>query len=551
MLSRGARELALVLFFVGLAVYATRPLAWDLQGQTLGGIDPPIYVWLVDWLARHLVEPSLLFEGNIFYPSRHAALYSDLALGSVLLVAPFTPWLSDPVPLYNLSVILTLAFGGWAFCALVRYLTGSTAAGILSGILAAFGSHQLLHIYQLGLINVGWLALFLLGLHLTLDRPDAKSVCLTGVAFALNALSCAYYGVAAAILALVFAAKEARRLRSWRVVASFGGAALLALLLMSPYLWTFWLLHSEEELARPLVASEDLAFKPHRDLTSAAYAYRSLLPRGGERLFPGIAVLTLAGLGIGRRCRSWSFFVLGALSLTLLSLGPSTRAFGVDLGAGYRALFAIPPLDVMMHPYSFAAVARFLLCILAGLGFASIGASRARPLGWSTFAPALAVLIGLIEVAGPGVWVRPVPAGVPPVYELLADLPAGAVLEVPLELREAMIWAARHRRPVVNGAGGVSPLSHGILERAIRRYWIRASRESGESLDIDATRPTAIVQALPVRYVIIPVGRSPELQSLKDAFDRSRSFVPVATASDGDVVYRVVRAERPRAPESP
>lgn len=521
-------------------------MASDLQGQTLGGVDPPIYVWMVDWLARHLVEPGQLFEGNIFYPSRHAALYSDLALGSALLVAPFTPWLSDPVPLYNLSVILTLAFGGWAFCALVRFLTGSTAAGILSGILAAFGSHQLLHIYQLGLINVGWLALFLLGLHLTLERPDAKSVCLTGVAFALNALSCAYYGVAAAILALVFAAAQARRLRSWRVVASFGGAALLALVLMSPYLWTFWLLHSEEELARPLVASEDLAFKPDRDLTSAAYAYRPLLRRGGERLFPGLAVLALAGLGIARRGRSWSFFVLGALALTLLSLGPGARAFGVPLGAGYRALFAIPPLDVMMHPYSFAAVARFLLCILAGLGFASIGASRVRPRAWAP-----AVLIGLVEVAGPGAWVRSLPAGVPPVYELLADLPSGAVLEVPLELREAMIWAARHRRPVVNGAGGVSPLSHGILERAIRKYWIRAARESAESLDIDATRPTAIVQALPMRYVIIPVGRSPELESLKDAFDRSRSFVRVATARDGDVVYRVVRAEGARASEPP
>ena len=548
LIASGSRELLLAMFFVGLAAYMTRPLAVDLRGQTLAGIDPPIYVWMVDWLARHLLQPSQLFEGNVFHPAPHAALYSDLALGSALLVAPLAPLVADPVPLYNLSVILTLAFGGWAFCALVRSLSGGVAAGLFAGITAAFGPHQMGHVYQLGLINIGGLALFLIGLHRTLERPNLRNASLTGVAFALNALSCAYFAVAATLLALVFAACNARALRSARPLAGFGAAALLALALLSPYLRAFSQVKEQPEVTRPLVASEDWAFKPGRDLTSRAWVYRRFWPRGGEALFPGVAVLGLGALGIARRCRSWSFLVLGALLLTVLSLGPNVPVLGLNLGLGYRTLFAIPPLDVMMHPYSFAAAARLLLCVLAGLGFGSLWVlASVRVRGLSLV---VAAALGILEVAAPRLPVVAVARGIPPVYDLLAGLPEGAVLEVPLERRDAMIWAARHRRPVINGAGGVSPKVHGILERAIQTHWIRPAR-AGEAIDVDATRPTALLRLLPVRYLIIPAGRSPGLVPLREAVDRSRSFARVAAAGDGDVLYRVLGPETSTSPASP
>ncbi len=541
-----AREAALALLFLALAVYATRPLAADLVGQTLFGVDPPLYVWLVDWLARHLAKPGQLFEGNIYYPARHAALYADLALGSALLVAPLSPLVRDPVPLYNLSVILTLAFGGWAFCLLARWLSGSAAAGILTGMLAAFGSHQLHHVYQLGLINIGWLALFLLGLYRIVRTPDVWGAVLTGVSFALNALSSAYYAVAAALLALLFVASHAGAFRSRKPWLAAGAALLLASALLLPYLRAFLVMHSTEGLDRPLIASQDMAFKPGRDLTSASYVYGPLLGHGGERLFPGISVLALAGLAIARRSRGFCFLCAGALALLLLSLGPNARLLGADLGLAYRAVYAIPPLDVMMHPYTFAGAARLLLSVLAGLGFASLPRLDQGRLG-----SGLAVALGLLEVASPGPGLRPWPRGVPPVYELLALNPDGAVLEVPLEARETMIWAARHRRPIVNGAGGVCPKVHCLLERAIQRHWIRAAREAPEYLDVDASRPTALLQEFPVRYLIIPSGRTPELLPLRRAFLRSRLFVPLEVASDGDVLYQVTRPPfRPASSDS-
>jgi hypothetical protein len=196
----------------------------------------------------------------------------------------------------------------------------------------------------------------------------------------------------------------------------------------------------------------------------------------------------------------------------------------------------------MMHPYTFAGTARLLIAVLAGLGLASVPRLREGRLGVG-----VALALGVIEVAGPGPGLRPLPAGVPPVYELLARFPDGAVLEVPLEARETMIWAARHRRPIVNGAGGVCPKVHCLLERSIQRHWIRAAREAPEFLDVDASRPTAILQGFPVRYLIVPSGRTPELQPLRRAFERSRLFAPLAVASDGDVLYEVVRPRFPPA----
>jgi hypothetical protein len=532
------REAALIGLFASIALFATRPLAFGPRTTTLAGFDPPIYVWTVDWLVSHLSAPSELLEGTMFYPARHAVLCSDLALGSALLVAPFQPFVRDPLPLFNLSVILTLVFGAWAFSVLGRRLTGSLGAGILTGILAAFGPHQLLHVSQLGLINNGWLALFLLGLHRTLARPSLGSVMLTGGSFALTGLSCAYFVVAAAILSLVFAILHAGQLRSRAVAASYLAAVLLALALMFPYMRAFWWLHSMEEVRRPLSESVTQAFLPSRDLTSSAYVYQALLGDEGQRLFPGIAVLALAALAVVRRRASVAFPLCGAALLLLLSLGPSVTIHGRAIDLPYRALFAIPPLDVMMHPHTFAGVALSLLYVLAGVGFASLRLERIAP-------PLLAVVLGLAEVAGPEPRMRFVPAGVPPVYSLLEGLPEGPILEVPLEAREVLIWAARHRRPIINGSGGVAPSIHSELEQWIRRHWVRAARESPASVDIDRSLPMTLIRRLPVRYLIVPAGRKPELRPLKAACDRARTLTRLAIASDGDALYEVNRGADP------
>jgi hypothetical protein len=531
------REVAAVLFFLALAVLATWPLASGLSRQTLVGPDPMIDLWTVHWLSGHLLAPGELFGGNIFHPDSSAVLYSDLSLGTAILLAPLRALVSDPVPLYNLGLLLALAFAGWSFHALVRELTGSRWAGLLSGVLAAFGSHQLSHVYHLNLLTTGWLALLLLALHRLLRPPRWPAVLLAGASFALSAQSSGYYAVAAALLPLLFAAVHWRAFRDRRVAGAALAAALVGATLIAPYAHAFRAVRARESLRRPPGMSEQMAFQPTRDLTSYGLLYRGLLGSEGERLFPGLLSLALAAAALARRRPGSGFYTASAGAFLLLSLGPQLEMGAASVALPYRWLFALPPLDAMRHPYTFAAVATFLLAVLAGLGWSALPLARRR------WAGPLVVALAMVETLAPAPSLRNCPPGLPAAYRVLEHLPPGAVLEVPVSVPEALLWAARHGRPTANGIGAFQPRLTSVLDRYVQNHWVRQV-----PADVDASPPTDfLAERTQVRYVIVPSGRRPALRALAEAFDRSRAFVRVAEVEGGDRLYELRRDRLPDA----
>ena len=525
------RSLLVFLSFLALAAVFTRPLVLDLRGTMPVGPDPLIDLWTVNWISGHLLSRDI-FEGNIFHPFAGAVLHSDLSLGTALLVAPLRFFVRDPVALYNLALLVALAFSGWAFAELGRRLSERTDAGLLAGVLAAFGSHQMYHVYHLNLLSTGFIALFVLGLLHLFDRPGIGPSLLSGISFALAAQSSGYYAVACAVAALVVAAIRWRALRERRILGATLVAAIIAVALTTPYLYAFAAVRVREgqALERDPELSVRMAFQPARDLTSHGYLYGSLLGNEGERLFPGLLSLGLVGVALWRRRPHAGTLLAVAGVLTLLSLGPRLRLFGFDLALPYAALFTIPPLDSMRHPYSFAAVATFLLAVVAGLGFAALDLSRRRGAG------AVVVGLALVETLGPGLVVREVPKGLPPVYAHLLTLPPGAALDLPVLDAESLLWAARHGRPVVNGSGAFSPLYTATLDRYVRRHWLMRIPE-----DVDTSKPTEFLRRVfDARYVIVPVGRQPGRKALAAAFDRSRGLRQVAEVADGDRIYEIV-----------
>jgi hypothetical protein len=170
-----------------------------------------------------------------------------------------------------------------------------------------------------------------------------------------------------------------------------------------------------------------------------------------------------------------------------------------------------------------------LLAVAAGIGWSRLGlASR----WWS--GPAV-LAVAVMETLAPPPALHVVPPGVPPAYERLATLPPGAILEVPLFAPEAVLWAARHGRPVLNGAGAFAPVQTIVLERYIRNHWLESV-----PADVDTERPTPyLLGRFPVRYVILPTGRMAGFEPLAAAFERSRTYRLVAIASDGDRIYEV------------
>jgi hypothetical protein len=533
---------AAFLFFLAYAIVATRPLAFRAATHTLIGPDPLSHLWMVSWLTGHAFEPGQIFQGNIFHPAAHAVLFTDLSMGTAVLVLPLRLFTTEPLILFNAATILALAFGGWAFHALVHGLTGHRWAGLLAGVLAVFSSHQMSHVYHLNLLSTGWLALFLLGLHRIacprpggdpgMERGSIGAAVLAGVSFALTAQSSGYYGVAAAGLAMVFAAFHLREMRRPRTACLVLGAAAIAVVLTLPYLLAFRALQEEQGLRRPPEMSVKMAFHPSRDLTSWAHAYIGLLGGDGEVLFPGLLPLVLGGVAVVRRGRSAWFYAAGAAVLIVLSLGPEVTLGSRTLSMPYRWLFALRPFDSMRHPFTFASVALFLLAVLAGLGWARLGLAS-KP--WA--GPAI-VLLAIAETMTDAPRLREIPPGLPPAYQVLETLPAGPILEVPVFVEESVVWAARHGRPVLNGIGAFVPAQTLVLDRYIQNHWL-----DGEPGDIDTSRPTTFLrERFPVRYVIIPVGRFTGFRRLGLAFDRSRTFRLAAVAADGDRIYEVVAA---------
>jgi hypothetical protein len=526
-----AREVSVFFFFAAWAVVVTRPLAFRLTTHTLPGPDPLSHLWMVSWLTGHAFQPGQLFQGNIFSPAPHAALMTDLSLGTAVLVLPLRLFTTEPLVLFNLATLIALAFGGWAFHALVYGLTRNRWAGLLGGLLAAFSPEQIAHVFHLNLLSVGWLALFLLGLHRIAERPSAGAVLLTGVSGALNAQSSGYYAVSAAVIAIVFVAFHARELLRRRSAAALLAAAGLAALLAFPYVHEFHELRDEQGgLRRPLPMSVQMAFQPGRDLRSTGYVHGRILGVQ-EGLFPGLVVLVLMPVALYRGGRvAWCYATASAL-LVLLSLGPQLSAFGHVLPLPYRWLFDIPPFDSMRHPFTFAAVALMLLAVLAGIGWLRLGLAAKA---WSG---PVVLALAVIETLSPPPDVVAIPPGLPPAYQLLESLPPGPILEVPLFAPETVLWAARHGRPVLNGAGAFAPLQTLVLDRYIQNHWME-----GTPADADAERPTPyLVGRFPVRYVILPAVRIRHLEDVAAAFERSRTYHLVGVASDGDRIYEVRR----------
>jgi hypothetical protein len=526
----GAREIGVLLLFAAWAAVVTRPLVLRLTTHMLPGPDPISHLWMVNWITGHAFQPSQIFHGNIFHPAPHAVLHTDLSMGTAILALPLRLFIHEPMVLFNVATLLALAFAGWAFHALVHALTGSRWAGILSGLLAAFSPEQLSHVYHLNLLSIGWLPLALLGLHRIVEGRGPWAIVLTGVALALNAQSSGYYAVASVVVVAVFLAfHHARALRRPRVLGALAAAGLLAVALTLPYIREFHELRDEQGgLRRPAQMSVNMAFQPARDLKTIGLLYGSVLGRE-EGLFPGLLIPVLVFLALRRRGREAVFYVTAAAVLVVLSLGPEITAFGLKVPMPYRWLFAIPPLDSMRHPYTLAAVALMLLAVAAGIGWSTLGLASRR---WS----GLAVLaVAMVETLTPPPDLRAVPPGVPPAYETLASLPPGAILEVPLFAPEAVLWAARHGRPVLNGAGAFAPVQTIVLERYIRNHWLEAV-----PADVDTSRPTPyLLDRFPVRYVILPTGRMANFEGLAAAFERSRTYRLVAVAADGDRVYEV------------
>ena len=101
--------------------------------------------------------------------------------------------------IYNLAVLTSFAFSGYAAFRLTRTLTNSAGVAAVSGVIFAFVPYRFQHLSHLPLIFAGWIPLMLEALILfARKRSWARAVWL-GFALFMNALTCLTWAVLALI----------------------------------------------------------------------------------------------------------------------------------------------------------------------------------------------------------------------------------------------------------------------------------------------------------------------------------------------------------------
>jgi hypothetical protein len=440
---------------------------------------------------------------------------------------------------FSLSVI-----GTWL---LVRRLTGDGAAAATSAVLFAFCPYVFAHTAHVQLMMIGGIPLCLLMFHRIVDHPSPGRGVALGLALALQALACAYYGISAGLAigygTLLYAwARGLWRSRAfWIAIATAAVSSVAAVL---PFFLPFLEIQQETGFARSLDESRQWSAYLRSYLASGAHAHAWLLPIirdwNSAVLFPGFLAV---GLGVAggvmafrgtpgapehapARDRETAIFY-GSLALLTFwtTLGPR---------AGLYTLFysVIPVFSFLRAPERMGIVVMLCLAVLAAFPIRALRRRYPRRAGVLAAAFCAAALLELNDV--PVGWRKDEP--IPVVYRVLADMPRGAVVEFPFYDRRIdfhlhtryMLNSTVHWQPLVNGYSDHIPAEFRAIAQTLATF---PSRES-----FDAMRERR-VRYLTFRRTLYGRAAAPEIEA------RLRPFLPHLRllADDRDLaIYEVV-----------
>ncbi len=457
---------------------AVWPLSLHLGDRVSGHWDSYFGIWRQAWIADALVTPGLrLFDAPIFHPHNLTLAFSDAVLLPSILAAPLRYGGMAPLLAFNLTLLAAFITSGLAVFVLVRRLTASTEAGLVSATIYMLAPYRLDHLDHLEMQTAAFMPLGLWFWHRALDRQSAGAAAGAVVMGVAQWLSGLYYGMLFAPYAIVFALIEwahvtrDRRARLLSAMAITGAAGAIVIAL---YSWPY--VNSRKttgDRAPAMVAQYSatplsyLAVHPHNAL------YGDILSGLGgaeTRLFPGVVATLLAAVGLAAAPwtrRKWAYVAAGIVAFDL-SLGTNGLLLPLlrELAIPYRGLRA---------PARAGILVLLTVSVLAGWGM-TVVLSRARSTMARGGTLALLLLVCLLEYrTPPDIWDVPASSQ----GEHLGLMRGAVAIELPVALPErldrsvdAYYMVARIGTwpSLVNGYSGYHPDDYLTLAERIRAF---------------------------------------------------------------------------------
>lgn len=444
------REMIGVLaLFALLTVVISAPVLVRVDEVLIGSDnDVMINPWADWWTLKTWQEPDItLYQTDyLFYPHGANLVYHSFSHLNTLVSLALRPLLGI-IPAYNLTMLLNIFLAGVAMCHLARYLTGSTSAGVIAGVIFAFNSYSIYQTAHPVLVTTWPLPWATLSLWWAMQGNNRKWAVVAGLfvflAAAASTLLLILCGIWFTFLSLYLAMRRAEPRPSRKILVTFAlSTAVLVLPLLLP-------------LLRQAILYDNDSFLVDPDFPLVADMLAPLTPqwvfRFTQDIYLGAAAIYLLMRAVGSRqpeVRLWLILVVVAY---LFSIGPRPRLLNNDLGVTLP--WAVPITAILREPHRWN--------ILLGMGVAMLGAYgwlvvRTKLQGEKRQRVAAAFLILAIfgeYTVGPFPYTRP---QVSPFYtEVLAqEPPEVAVAILPTgrqEDKKQMYYQTLHGHKMVGG----------------------------------------------------------------------------------------------------
>jgi hypothetical protein len=508
-------------FFLTLAILNTYPLAVS-PGLFIGEHgDSYFSVWRLAWIAHQLwPRPDRLLDGNIFYPETRTLAYSDAILLPAILVSPLHWFGVDPIVAYNLVLIAAFALNGLAAYCLVRYLTGSMAAGLVGGCIFAFAPHRFDHFDHLEMQFAFWIPWAVLAWHKAVDRDPGRDYLRVAALSAAQVLSCIYYGVFLVTWLGVITA-----FRFWRTPsrALKAGSLILVPPLIVLAIYSIPYLQNREQVGDRRAGDVKVYSATTRDFlstppTNRLYGWSEPLGAPERHLFPGLVAIGLLIVGLWPPVnRTVLVHIVGLIAAIELTFGLNAHVYGFL----YDWVLPFRGLRVPARAYVLVLLG---IAVIAGMGLARVtavsrGAEGPPPRWRGAIALVLIALISVEYFTAPRL--KKVDRKIPIWYSWLKGVDDAVVFEwpvtVPWRLYDMvdLSYMARstiHWRPMLNGYSGYYPRSYLRLLVDMRSFpdtrSLRILRQRGATIlilhDVEGTRsryPAAVERLMRDPYV--------------------------------------------------